>query len=213
MKRTLVISALFCLASSGAFAGDLGVNLPSSFTNYGTSVWNLGFEFQANSNASVTALGNFYDGSGSDASYGSQQIGLWTADGTLLASAYVSPSGPVTDSNWIFSSITPVELVAGNDYVVGGQGGWDYSGEVSGLTYSPDITFIQDRYAGTGTSNSPLTFPNISEGYGADAGGWFGGNIELGTAAATPEPGSMLLLGTGLVAMIGAVRRRAAARK
>jgi hypothetical protein len=214
MKKSLAITALFCLASAGAFGSDLGVNLPSSYPNYGTSVWNLGFSFQANSNASVVGLGNFFDGSDDDYDYGSQQVGLWTSGGTLLASTYVSPSDPVTDSAWIFNAISPVELTAGNEYVVGGQGGWDYTGVVVGATYSPDISFITDLYSYTGTGNSPLTFPVDSEGYGSGASGWFGGNIELASSvAATPEPGSFLLLGSGLVAMIGVARRRRAASR
>jgi hypothetical protein len=211
MKKTLAIFLFLGLVSSVAFGDNLGVNLPAAPSNDGASVWTLGYSFEANHASSVVALGDWYDGSSSDASYGSQKVGLWNSSGTLLASAFVSPSGTVTDSQWIFSSITPVQLTAGDTYYVGAQGGWDYTGANTQATFSPDLTFLFDQYANTDTSSSDLAFPNLSESDGPTEAGWFGGNVEL-AATPTPEPDTFLMMGSGLLALAGMARRKFARR-
>jgi hypothetical protein len=208
MKKILVIIAFIGLGSVAAFASDLGVSFSAPGRSNGPSLWSLGYQFVANSSVAVTGLGAYDDGSSSGGQ--PQQVGLWNADGTLLASTFVSASDPLTDSFWRFNAIAPVSLVAGDTYYVASQGGWDYTWDTSGFTVNPDITYVQDAYSYLGsTSNSPIAFPNASDFVPAsDGGAFFGGNIDFGTVTPTPEPGSLLLLGSGTAIMAAALRRR-----
>jgi hypothetical protein len=201
MKISNALTGLALLAvsltpyASARAAVSLGVDFPAdSAADYGVSSWNLGWSFTANSNVEVVGLGNWAGGSSFPQD---QQIGLWNSSGVLLASVYVTGSEtPLGSAPWVFEAITPVALVAGQTYIVGAEGGADYTGVVAAATFDPRITFITDLYTYNGGANSPLVEPVLTEGYGASAAGWFGGNIEL-SASATPEPSTwaMMLLG------------------
>ena len=192
-------------------AVSLGVDFPAGSTDDGASDWNLGWSFTANSNVEVVGLGNWAGGSSFPQV---QQIGLWNSSGVLLASVYVTGSEtPVGSAPWVFELITPVELVAGQTYIVGAQSGADYTGAVPDATFDPSITFITDLYTYNGGANSPLVEPTDSEGYGADAAGWFGANIELSAGTTVPESSTwaMMLLGFAGLGFVGYRRTRKAA--
>jgi hypothetical protein len=214
-RSILALAAWGLLFGVGqAKAQILAVDFATPPADFGSSIWNLGFEFQANSNATVTGLGNVVLSPFAQP----QQVGLWSlgASGSgpasLLASTFVTSSGPLvgTYGDWAFNSITPVNLVAGDYYVVGGQGGADYTGETP-ITVNPAITYVQDLYTANGGLNSPLVVPTSSEGYDSPASAaWFGGNLEFGSAGATPtpEPGTLTLLGIGIAGIAGYSWRR-----
>jgi len=203
MKRVALIVVALGIMVGTAGQADAGSSLGVDFAgpplnNFGGSFWNLGFEFQANSAATVTALGNV-DLTGSGYSQ-PQQVGLWDSAGNLLASTFVDNSDPLTSTYWRFNAITPVTLVAGAIYVVGGQGGADYSG-ITPVNVSPYITYITDLYTFNGGANAPLVEPTLTEGYTSpNSAAWFGGNLEFGSSA-VPEPSSFLLLGVGAISM------------
>jgi hypothetical protein len=196
-------SALILIVGFGSAtlkADILGVTVPVIFNNFGASVFNLGFEFLANTNVTVTALGNMDFGSPSSLSQ-PQQVGLWDSSGDLLASAFVTSSSTQID-NFAFTFITPVALFSGNYYIVGGQGGAAFSGNEP-VNVAPQITYVEDLYTYIGTSvNTPLYEPLTSESLTSTTNaGWFGGDVLLG-ATTTPEPSYYLVLGAAITALL-----------
>ena len=191
--------------SARADAPDLAITIPGSFTDYGASTWNLGWSFTVNSATTVYGLGNI--DINLDAFAGTpQKVGLWDSTGTLLASVSVDNTGDLV-GDWRFESITPVNLTVGQTYVVGGQGGADYTGIVS-ATVDPRITYITDLYTITSLSD-PLTEPLVTEGYTSpSSAGWFGANMELSPTTPTPEPGTLALAGLGVAGFLAARRRK-----
>jgi hypothetical protein len=178
-----------------------GVTIPGAGIDFGTSYWDLGFEFQANGYVSVTGLGNFDLGSPSNLPQ-PQQVGLWDSQGNLLASAYVTSSSTQI-GQFAFTSITPFALTAGNDYIVGGQGGADYTG-MEPINVAPQITYVEDLFTYVGTTvNTPLYEPADSEGLTIADAGFFGGNVLL-----TPEPSYYLVLGAAIAALLVMFRAR-----
>ena len=199
-----------------------------------TGSFSLGFEFRANSPTLVTALGFFNDPSfdpanplntvalvppptGAYTFATTHLVGLYQVVGgvsTLLAQATVTKAGMV-NGDFLYQSLsTPLLLVTGGDYVLAGVTGptdpyifdvqdSNQPGSV-GLTTSPSITYVQDRYV----SSSTLTFPGST-----DAGsepGFFGPNF---LSAPIPEASTSLSLGLllafGLGGVIAARRRKA----
>ena len=208
----------------------------SDVTSSPTGSFSLGFEFKANSPTLVTALGFFNDPSFNTAApfntvalvppptgtytfATTHLVGLYQVVGgvgTLLGSATVTAAGTKIGDFLYQSLTTPLLLVTGGDYVLAGVTGptdpyiydvqdLNQPGNV-GLTTSPSITYVQDRYA----SSSTLTFPGST-----DAGsepGFFGPNF---LSAPIPEASTSLSLGLllafGLGGVLAARRRKARA--
>ena len=182
------------MAETLAFAssGDL-------FTNVGAQdPVNLGLVFTPKANVEVLALGIY------DQPYlkSSQRVGLYNASGDLLASTRVTLSDPVVN-DYLFQTITPVILIAGEQYTVDtfvGRNAWAYG--TTAPIHSADIAYDYEdyRYA------SGLRFPSDTSGAaGGPSGTYYGPNVELENATAgpnavvAPECSTSLLLGAGLV--------------
>jgi Domain of unknown function (DUF4082) len=207
MRLFLAAVALAVSLGSTLDADILGVDLATATPiNYGASLWSFGWEFQANTTAVVTGLGNWDTGSPSNLP-GPQQVGLWNSSGVLLASAFVTSSSTQVGSFWAFTSIAPVILTAGNFYVVSAQGGADYTG-ADPITVAPQITYVEDLFVFNDGAVSPLVEPTVSEGLTTTASaGWFGGNILISTI---PEPAYYFPLCSSLILLVGSysLRRR-----
>jgi hypothetical protein len=194
ISKMLVGAALTAAMVPAAALADPGVDFTGAGSvGFTSQTWTLGYEFSANVDTAVTALGTWNSGIS-----GTFAVGLWDSSGNLLAQTNVDTGGTQDGSApWVFSAIGPVSLTAGNIYYVGSYGDSYYTYNVSGFTVDPRITFISDAWTGGG-----LAFPTNHSG----TVGFFGGNVELGSAVPEPATWATMVAGIGVVG--GAMRRR-----
>jgi hypothetical protein len=131
------------------------------------------------------------------------QVGLWTSDGSLLASNSVSQSSLLSGQSR-YESITPVSLSFNQNYHIGA---YSTSGavtmEIGGPTPEGSITMAPEVALG-GTAKNTFGFgfpPGITNTGGL---AYLGPNFQY--QGRIPEPSSGLLLGLG--ALLLTVRRR-----
>src|ERR1700680_555420 len=168
----------------------------------------LGWEFTTNQQIKVTQLGVFDDSlNGLVDSY---QVGIWDSSGTLLGMATVlSGTGDPLVNQFRYAAINggPITLAAGQNYEIGalyldGNDPLIFPGNATGFASDPSITFDQSSYAGGGTLTDPTNSISTSPSY-------FGPNFLIGTSITqTPEPSGLLLLGSGLFAVAGAIKHK-----
>jgi hypothetical protein len=154
-----------------------------------------GWEFQVTNPLTLSALG-VWDEGGQPLEI-SHEIGLWTVDQTLLATATVGNSGtPVASASgegrWLFTPISPLLLQPG-DYVLGAVWGDPEIGADLFRYHAPPVTSFGASFAGSRAATllpAPiLVFPN----QGSLSDGIFGPNA----AVDVPEPQSAFLLVCG----------------
>ena len=199
----VVLLAVLIASASFVYAGTLGVTTSNDGVNVNTGTWTLGYSFLVNSSITVTGLGVFDDAS--DGLNVSHDVGLWDASGNLLTWTTV-PAGTVAPLNGYYrmAAISGYALTAGNVYYVGSVNGIDNDGwlqDPSTLIAAPEITYLSRQFEFSGGG---LVFPDLA---GSGSTGYFGGNFEFGTSP-VPEPGSLLMLGSGVLAAAGAFRRK-----
>jgi hypothetical protein len=188
--------AVAAIAVSVMHAGVITLTTPG--VEYAGGEYTLGFEFSSSTNISVTSLEVYDSGMGLLSS--SATVGIWDTSGDLLTSATVPSGSSANDGYFSSVSITPLNLTAGTDYVVGayldGTASSYNTGEGGVATVNPNITIIRDEYSDV----SSFAFPNISN---SDAGGaWLGGSFSYGQVTGVPEPGAFLLAATGFAALL-----------
>jgi PEP-CTERM motif len=145
---------IMVLLASGAQAGTvlpvLDITSGSALGVFGGAGGSGGFSFNVASPTVVSGLG-FFD-VGANGLINSHQVGLWTGNGTLLATALISNSANVVPSasgigEWLEVNIAPLTLGPGS-YVLG-------------AFYLDDYTSIEDQavFFATATSSIPgVTF-------------------------------------------------------
>jgi hypothetical protein len=198
MKKTLSLVAGVLLISgmaNQAFADVIAMSFTggTEYPYVSNSFPNIvGWEFALSSPVTVTSLG-FYDYD-DDGLMNDHDVSIWDSSANVVVSASVTNSG-LSDAGYVWESVTPVTLSAGTYRIGAAIYGDDYyySGASSVITETP-VTYFGGVYAVGG-----FYYPeNLSSNNGR-----FGPNF---TITAVPEPGTMLLLATGVAGLM-ALRR------
>lgn len=205
MRRGVFVG-LALMAATAAQAGML-VDVESGVTLIRGSWTNFGYSFTVTDMVAVTALGVWDRNANGFAD--AHPVGLWDGAGSLLAQAVVDSASPLTmgvlaGHGWRFETIAPVVIGPGT-YKIGAYypttadaflGSWD--GTLAQYVMDPLASYGTAYFAsGVEALTEPTSLTSLTPGF-------FGPNAQI---EAVPEPGTVVLMGVGLVA-VGVARRR-----
>jgi len=168
----------------------------------GFTIGTAGWSFQPLTDVSVTALGSFdYLVNG----YGPIAVGLWTADGTLLATHTIT-SGSTLANECRYEAISAIQLSSDQTYFVGA---YVISGDLMGFSViDPDqgtVIMAPEIQLGMAARSSAAGF-NFTDSIESPAGYVFlAPNFEF---QPVPEPSTFWLVGAGSLALLATRRRR-----
>ncbi|KQQ88020.1 hypothetical protein ASF77_14985 [Massilia sp. Leaf139] len=199
--------AALALLTATLFAGHANAAPISAIdlTAVGSSTFNysgtLGWSFKAKSDMNVGALGqwDFQDNGLSSSSW----VGIWDASNNLLASVTVGTGTAGTlIGHYRYADISDITLQAGKTYTIGST----FSGSVmlssyAGYSFTPAAQLSEVKGAWNSSPKTALTsFVGSSAIYG-------GANFLITNEV--PEPGSLALIGLGILGAAVARCRKA----
>ena len=206
VKKAYVLSFAVTMAFT-ANAGVITFN-PATGGIAANGDQSVGWQFNVLSPLTVTDL-EWYDSTGTGLNT-AHTVGIWSPSGSLLTSILI-PAGVAAplDGMFRFELIAPINLPVGNGYIVGGQ---NFAANTDGLvcgsggacdgllaqTVDPRLAFVNATFSVGGGFTEPTFFSVAHEGF-------YGPSF---SAAAVPEPSSMVLLAIDLIGVGLAMRYR-----
>lgn len=185
MKSFKAILGLSLLVPAVALNAGVAIGNITGGSSVYSSGFTTGWAFDTEQSVTVTALGFFAEGLNQVPGAASGvPVGLWTEDGTLLASGVVTATG-LLDGFYYTPLPAGILLVGGKQYVIGARLGPDdwAVGLASSITTAPEVSFVGGRLV----HESSLAFPY--ETAAALEVGFFGPNFQF---EPVPEPATML---------------------
>lgn len=205
LSIALLASAAALAMTPFAFADTAAWDFSSVGNSLNNTIgYSLGEVFTATKSFDVDFLGYYaLDGSAANLTE-DHPVALYDAAGNLLASTTINSSSAYFSANFVYNPISTIVLHAGQTYVIDGASGFvdPYVWDDSAFTVYAPITLGGDNWVGgngdyfTGTG----VIGDVSDGF-------WGPNFGFGSTV-TPEPSSLMLLGTGLVSLAGMLRRK-----
>lgn len=206
LRIAFFVSTLFLSFSSLAKADTVALTSVTGgtlATSGGDQLY--GWIFTVNAPITVTSLGVFDEGG--DGLAISHDVGIFneTTEALLGSATVPAGTGGTLIDGFRFESVSPFSLIQGDSYVIVMTMPEDNADtqniEVTSETTASQITYVNSTFGGSST----LAFPTDN---GAFAPGMFGPNFTFASTAVTPEPYSIVLLGTGLLGIAVFARRR-----
>lgn len=203
MRKFLLIVAVAALVVPAAFANLIAFTIDNTTGQaLANSPFTLGWVFTTNHSIKVTQLGLFDDSlNGLVDSY---QIGIFDAAGNLLGSTTIAngTTDPLINQFRYAPLASAITVAAGQQYEIGalvltGDDPPVFPGNAMNFSANPAINFVESSFALGGTLSAPLNSVTTQPGY-------FGPNFTF----VTPEPGTLVLIGSGLLGLAGTIRRK-----